>query len=63
MALIDRPINEAAIKEPGVLRPEEFHVVAHLRQWCHNGAECAICKAEARAFEAERRFESVVSGD
>lgn len=33
----------------------EFTLIAHVRGWCHNSAVCLLCKAEDRAYKAERK--------
>lgn len=33
---------------------QEFALLAHVRGWCHNGNECALCIAEHRAHVAEQ---------
>ena len=40
----------------------EFVAVAHLRGWCHNSVVCPICKAEDRAYQAERTLDQIISG-
>jgi hypothetical protein len=42
--------------------PQEVAVIGHLRGWCHNSAECAICQAEFRARDEAARMESVITG-
>lgn len=41
---------------------QEFAVIGHLRGWCHNMTDCAICRADQRASAAERTLDSIISG-
>lgn len=47
---------------PDGLTREEWHAVAHIRGFCHDARDCPMCAAEWRAYEADRRLESVISG-
>jgi hypothetical protein len=40
----------------------EWATLSHTRGWCHDGAVCAICVVERRAYDAEQQLESVISG-
>lgn len=41
----------------------ELAVVAHLRGWCHDMSECAICHAQTRAHRAERSLNWLIAGE
>lgn len=41
---------------------EEEALLGHVRGDCHNGALCALCRAERRAFEAEQTVSNIISG-
>ena len=47
---------------PDGLDTEEWHAVAHLRGWCHDGRKCPICKQSDRAHRAERELDRIISG-
>lgn len=40
----------------------EEALLGHVRGDCHNGAVCALCKAESRAYLAETRADSIITG-
>lgn len=37
---------------------EERALLAHVRQWCHNGAICPLCKAQNQVHEERQRADA-----
>ena len=55
-------MSEATARSLATETREEFALVAHVRTWVHDSTACPLCAAQFRAFDAERRLNSVISG-
>lgn len=44
------------------LSSEQWHVLAHLSHWCHLSTACPLCKAQDRAYRAERALDQIIEG-
>lgn len=42
--------------------PEEFALIGHVRGWCHNSLDCALCEAQTRARKTEETLSSIIEG-
>ena len=41
---------------------EEWAVIGHLREYCHDSSICAICAAQAEAHKANKMLDQIICG-
>ncbi len=41
---------------------QEYNTLAHLKGWCHNSQDCAICEVEFELYTVRRTLDSIITG-